>query len=156
MRLQRWLQGRAKLQADRTESRTKDADIQRELSRLDAGLAAMRSDIATMKSVGSPWPGRLATEISHAGELAIGQAMDNFARALRRPAVPVRGRAGGLARAKDAWRCSDGTFMRDAEKDALIKEHEIEEYERYAGGGRARAASAQRAADGTFLKRGTF
>jgi len=76
--------------------------------------------------------------------------MDNFARAIRKP-VSVRGRAGGLARSKEAWRYSDGTFMRDSEKYAAMEEHQLEEYERYAAGGRARAARAHRASDGTFL-----
>jgi len=84
-----------------------------------------------------------------AAEAAIGQAIENFARALHRPA-PVRGRAGGLPRAREAWRCADGTFMADCDKEAVIAEHEIEEYERYAAGGRARAAGAVRRTDGTF------
>jgi len=150
MKLQRWLQSRATLQAERTESSVKHADIQRELSRLEAELGAMRAELAALKSAtasASPWP-RLATEISSAAEAATSQGM--VAGELSRPA-PVRGRAGGLARARDAWRCSDGTFMPDYDKEAEIAEHEIEEYERYAAGGRARALRARRRADGTFL-----
>jgi hypothetical protein len=56
-------------------------------------------------------------------------------------------RAGGLARARIAWRYFDGTFMPESVKD----EARISEYERYATGGRARAARAKRATDGTFL-----
>jgi uncharacterized protein YpuA (DUF1002 family) len=54
-----------------------------------------------------------------------------------------RGRAGGLAGAKTAWRYSDGTFMPEAERTMAIEEFELAEYERYAAGGRARAASAK-------------
>jgi hypothetical protein len=67
------------------------------------------------------------------------------------PLAPVAVLAGGVARARDAWRYSDGTLMSDREKHAAIAEYEIEEYERYAAGGRARAARAHRARDGTFL-----
>ena len=176
MKLQRWLQGRAELQADRTESSTKDADIQRELKRFDAEFAAIRAEIAALKSVNSPGFGRLAKEVPGAPEAAVGEAMggrasdrtlttpavppmrwDNFARVVR-TAAPVRGRAGGLAQARDAWRYSDGTFMSSGEREAAIAEQEIETYERYAAGGRARAARAARNTDGTFQtnKRGNL
>ena len=71
----------------------------------------------------------------------VGAAIERFAEALRAP-LP-RGRAGGLARAKTAWRYSDGTFMPEAERTMAIEEFELAEYERYAAGGRARAASAK-------------
>lgn len=58
-----------------------------------------------------------------------------------------RGKAGGLARSRDAWRYSDGTFMPESKKWEAYQEI----YERDAAGGRARAAKALRAADGTFL-----
>lgn len=78
----------------------------------------------------------------------LGVAMERFAQAMRAPLPPVpRGRAGGLARSKMAWRYLDGTFMPESEKEAAY----LEEYERYAAGGRARVARAQRARDGTFL-----
>jgi hypothetical protein len=81
--------------------------------------------------------------------LAIGGAMERFAEAMRAPLpVPPRGRAGGLARAKSAWRYFDGTFMPDSEKEVA----NVEEYERYALGGRARAATATRHPDGTFAR----
>ena len=74
--------------------------------------------------------------------------MERFAEAMRAPLpVPPRGRAGGLARAKTAWRYFDGTFMPESETEAAY----LEEYERYAKGGRARSATALRASDGTFL-----
>jgi len=77
---------------------------------------------------------------------------ENFERVLRSPTAPVvRGRAGGLSRAREAWRYSDGTFMPESDKEAVIEEYEREEYERYAAGGRARAANAKRAQDGSFL-----
>lgn len=74
----------------------------------------------------------------------IGDAVEKFAQAMRAP-VP-RGRAGGLARARSAWRYFDGTFVPESEK---LEAYRLE-YERYASGGRARAASAYRLADGTF------
>jgi hypothetical protein len=58
-----------------------------------------------------------------------------------------RGKAGGLARAKTAWRFFDGTFMPESEKWEAYRE----EYERHAKGGRARAARVHRARNGTFL-----
>lgn len=58
-----------------------------------------------------------------------------------------RGRAGGIGRARTAWRYFDGTFMPESAKDEALRE----EYERFAAGGRARAARARRALDGTFL-----
>jgi hypothetical protein len=65
--------------------------------------------------------------------------------------LPRRGHAGGLARARSAWRYLDGTFMPESEKEAAY----LPEYERYAADGRARAARARRSPDGTFLMRQT-
>ena len=81
----------------------------------------------------------------------LGVAMERFAQAMRAP-LPVvqRGRAGGLARAKTAWRYFDGTFMPESEKAEAYRE----EHERYAAGGRARARCALRNWDGTFLSKG--
>jgi hypothetical protein len=62
------------------------------------------------------------------------------------PRSSPRGRAGGLARARTAWRYVDGTFMPESEKTEAYRA----EYERYAAGGRARARSARRYRDGTF------
>jgi hypothetical protein len=56
-------------------------------------------------------------------------------------------RAGGLARARSAWRHFDGTFMPESAKI----EAQIAEYDRYVAGRRARAARAARSRDGTFL-----
>jgi hypothetical protein len=84
--------------------------------------------------------------------LVIGAAIERFAAAMRAPLPPPpRGRAGGFARARYAWRYSDGTFMPEAERLAAIEEFETAEYERYAAGGRARAASAARDEDGRFI-----
>jgi hypothetical protein len=63
-----------------------------------------------------------------------------------------RGRAGGLARARTAWRYLDGTFMPEAERAVAIEELELADYERYAAGGRARARTARRSEDGTFAR----
>jgi hypothetical protein len=79
--------------------------------------------------------------------ITIGAAIERFAEAMRAPLPPSpRGRAGGLAWARSAWRYFDGTFMPDSEKEAA----HFAEYERYAAGGRARANAAQRNTDGTF------
>ena len=89
----------------------------------------------------------LAAQIVGAAQIApvIGEAIERFAQAMRVPSP--RGRAGGLARARTAWRYLDGTFMPESAK----LEARIAEYERYAAGGRKRAAAAQRAVDGPFL-----
>jgi MTH538 TIR-like domain (DUF1863) len=73
--------------------------------------------------------------------------MERLAQAMRAPLQPPpRGRAGGVARAKTAWRYLDGTFMPESEKEAAS----LDECERYAAGGRARARSAVRASDGNL------
>jgi hypothetical protein len=71
-------------------------------------------------------------------------AIDKSCRGMVAP-LP-RGKAGGLARARQAWRYFDGTFMAECEKLQAYRE----EYERYAAGGRVRAATAKRNPDGTF------
>lgn len=90
----------------------------------------------------------LTAQIVGAAQIApvIGGAVEKFAQAMRTP-IP-RGRAGGLARARSAWRYFDGKFMPESEKlEAYRLEHE-----RFAAGGRARATSARRDRDGTFLR----
>ena len=88
----------------------------------------------------------LSAQIVGAAQIAplIGEAVEQFAQAMRAPSP--RGRAGGVARARSAWRYFDSTFMAESEK---LEGHRLE-YERYAAGGRARAATAQRLTDGTF------
>ena len=78
---------------------------------------------------------RTVEEVSHAAEsaLAVGTALEAFARAMR--ARPMRGRAGGLARARSAWRYADGAFAANSERDEAIEEFECAEYERCAAGG---------------------
>ena len=94
---------------------------------------------------------RLLAGIHDAGEAALllGAAFENFAANLRAPGK--RGWAGGIARARLAWRYSDGAFMPNDEAKQLREEFELEEYEHHAAGGRARASRARRAADGRFL-----
>ena len=89
----------------------------------------------------------LAAQISNAGTIGpmIGEAIERFSASMRAPIR--RGRAGGLARARTAWRFFDGTFMPESEKLEVFRL----EYERYAAGGRARARSAHRDQNGTFL-----
>jgi hypothetical protein len=95
--------------------------------------------------------GRMASAISEAAELAMRQGLPAalaIAKGLRAVVANLPpGKAGGLARARQAWRYSDGTFMPESEKFAAYRE----EYERHAAGGRARAKVAARATDGTFL-----
>jgi len=93
----------------------------------------------------------LLAGICDAGEAALllGAALENFAANLR--VSGKRGRAGGIARARFAWRYSDGAFMPNEEAERLLEEFELEEYEHHAAGGRARASRARRAADGSFL-----
>jgi hypothetical protein len=91
----------------------------------------------------------VAIQLSVQSGLRSAQAIETGLRAVVAP-LP-RGVAGGLARTKNAWRYSNGTFMSDAERAAAIEEFEVAEYERYAAGGRARAAKAKRSQTGTFL-----
>lgn len=86
-------------------------------------------------------------QITNAAQAApiVGEGLERFAQAMRAP-LP-RGRSGGLARARTAWRYFDGTFMPDSEKFEFYRE----EYQRYATGGRARAASALRGPNGRFV-----
>jgi hypothetical protein len=89
----------------------------------------------------------VTSEIGSAERVAgiIGDAIHKFAAVMRSP-MP-RGRAGGIARVKNAWRRCDGKFLPDSGKaDAYFAE-----YERYAAGGRAIVTRAMRAPDGTFL-----
>jgi hypothetical protein len=75
----------------------------------------------------------------------IGTAFEAFAQAMRAPSP--HGRAGGIARARTAWRYFDGTFMPESEKFEAYRL----DYERYAAGGRARAMRAARRPDGKFM-----
>lgn len=88
----------------------------------------------------------LAAQIVGAAQFApvIGAAVENFAQAMRAPAP--RGRAGGLARARGAWRYFDGTFMSESEKLEAYRQ----DYERFAAGGRARARFGGRDSRGRF------
>ena len=104
---------------------------------------------AQAASARAPLPQPIAPEIRVTPEqpdtaAMIGGAIARFAEAMR--ATLPRGRAGGLARARTAWRYFDGTFMPESEKGAAY----LEEYERYAIGGRTRASHARRNPDGTF------
>jgi hypothetical protein len=95
--------------------------------------------------------GHLFEELHAATELAIREgveAAEAVAMGLRAMAAPLRrGKAGGLARARTAWRFLDGTFMPESKKLEAC----LEAYERQAAGGRARAATAQRSTDGRFI-----
>jgi hypothetical protein len=95
--------------------------------------------------------GRMLSAIHEAADLAVrlgvpaALALGEGLRAVVAPLPP--GKAVGLARARRAWRYSDGTFMAESEKFEAYRQ----EYESHAAGGRVRAATAERAADGTFL-----
>jgi hypothetical protein len=119
------------------------SDVFERIQRNEAEDAALRAQIEGERQLRF-----LAAEIVGAAKAApvIAEAIEHFAQAMRAP-LP-RGRAGGLARARSAWRYFDGTFMPESEKLAAFRE----EYRRFASGGRARAAQATRNADGTFAK----
>jgi hypothetical protein len=68
-------------------------------------------------------------------------------RAITPPAPVPRSRAGGLARARNAIRAPDGTFLGAVAIAAVLDDIR----EARARGGRARARTARRAIDGTFL-----
>jgi hypothetical protein len=82
----------------------------------------------------------------------IGAAIERFAQSMRSP-LP-RGRAGGLARARQAAvfqeRWPDGRYMSRWESEEFDRQIAERNYMRYAAGGFARAASAARFLDGTF------
>jgi hypothetical protein len=121
------------------------SDLSARVQRLESEHAAMRARLEGERQLRV-----LTAHIAAAAQAApaIGAAIERFAEAMRAPVpVPPRGHSGGLARAKSAWRYSDGTFMPESEKSAAY----LEGYERYAAGGRARAARALRGRDGTFL-----
>ena len=111
------------------------------VQRLEDGQAEMRSRLEAERQIRV-----LTANIAAAAQVAptFGAAIERFAEAMRAP-LP-RGRAGGLARARTAWRYFDGTFMPESEKEAAY----LEEYERYAAGGRARAVLGVRDARGRF------
>jgi hypothetical protein len=122
------------------------SDLSARVQRLEHEQAILRSRLEGERQLRI-----LTAQIAAAAQVApvVGAAIERFAEAMRAP-LP-RGRAGGLARAKAAWRYSDGTFMPETERTMAIEEFELAEYERYAAGGRARAASAVRNEDGKFI-----
>jgi hypothetical protein len=124
----------------------------------------LAADLAELQSTILPRLQRVELDLIHAkldrffAELHIAiqlrarqglEAAEAVERGFRAMLAPLpRGSAGGLARARTAWRYLDGTFMPESEKEAAY----LEEYERYAKGDRARSATAIRASDGTFLR----
>jgi hypothetical protein len=118
------------------------SDLLARIQRIEAEQAALRAEIESDRQLRF-----LAAEMVGAAQAApvIGNAIENFAQAMRAP-LP-RGRSGGLARARQAWRYFDGTFMPESEKLEAYRE----DYERSAAGGRARVAGANRGLDGRFL-----
>jgi hypothetical protein len=130
---------------NRSERRTLDrttSDLLERIQRLEREQAELRARLEGERQLRI-----LAAQIVGAAQVApvIGEAVEKFAQAMRAP-LP-RGRAGGVARARTAWRYFDGTFMPESEKLEAFKS----DYERYAAGGRARAASAVRDEIGRFL-----
>lgn len=121
------------------------SDLTARVHRLETEHAALRTRLQ-----GEHQLRLLTANVVAAAQAApvIGAAIERFAQAMR--ASLPKGRVGGLARAKTAWRYADGTFLSDSDRTQAIEELEFEKYERYAAGGRARANSASRFADGTF------
>ena len=95
---------------------------------------------------------RLLSVIHEVAHLQIKQgvpAARAIAQGLQAAMVPLpRGVAGGLARAKYAWRYDDGTWMSYDDEQRIM----LEQHERMSRGGRARAKGAKRAPDGTFVR----
>lgn len=94
--------------------------------------------------------GRFFSELDLAIRLAVAEgceAASALESGLRASVAPLaRGKAGGFARARQAWRCADGTFVPESEKWRARRD----EYESHAAGGRKRAAQAVRGRDGRF------
>jgi hypothetical protein len=127
MKLQRWFRDVTRSPASTVGSSVKEADIQREFDHMRGRSRPCARNSASI------CPERVAAKRSQADETEPAQTSENFAVAPeRRPATPARGRPGGLARAREAWRYSDGTFMSENEKEFMTEEYELLEYERYA------------------------
>jgi hypothetical protein len=135
--------------------RGSDRRLQEQVQQLARELFRLRSDMNTrVQQVEAECARiglqRVLREIHKTAELAVQRGIP-AARAiesgLRAAVAPLpRGRAGGLARARSAWRYRDGTFMPESERFEAYRE----ERERHAVGGRARAKRAARYVDGTF------
>ncbi len=127
-------------------------------------LSDLRDRVQQLESDGAALRERLAGEaalrtfsaqmvVAAQSALAIGFAIEAFARAMR---VPLRrGRAGGPARARQASRFRerwlDGRFMAHEDRAQINDDCARVEYMRYAAGGIARATNARRQANGTFM-----
>jgi hypothetical protein len=112
------------------------------IQRTEAEQAALRAQIAGERQLRF-----LMAEIAGAAQPApvIGNAVENFAQAMRAPRA--HGRAGSLARARSAWRYSDGTFMPNSEK----RQSNLRNYEIRKRWPRARRTSLS-VRDGTFAR----
>ncbi len=131
----------------RSDLKTTDArtgDIIERIQRLEAEQAALRAQTEGERQLRF-----LAVELVGAAQATpiIGSALEKFAQATRQPLT--RGRTGGLARARSAWRYFERTFMPESGKVQAYRRG----YERHASGGRARAATTARNADGSFASR---
>src|SRR5215469_11442692 len=95
-----------------TSSDVLASDIIARLQRLEREQTHLRAQVEGDRRLRN-----LAAGISEAAQAiqAIGLSINRFGAAMRRP-IP-RGRVGGLARARTAWRYSDGTFMPESVKD---------------------------------------
>jgi len=109
------------------------SDLLDRIQRIEAEQSALRAEIEGERQLRF-----LTAEIVGAAQAApvIGNAIENFAKAMRTPSP--RGRPGGLARASNAWRYFDGTFMPESEKIEAARNY----HERFAVGGRARRSRA--------------
>jgi hypothetical protein len=126
---------------DRRKSEHATSDLLERIQRLEREQTELRARLE-----GEHRLRILTAQIVGAAQVApvIGAAVEGFAQSMR-ASIP-RGRAGGLGRARTAWRYFDGTFMAESRKAAAF----AEEYERYAAGGRKRAATANRRENGRF------
>lgn len=141
-----------RIRSTRLELLSQLSELRERLQRLESESAALRERLAGEAALRA-----FSTQIVMAAQLAsaVGLAIEAFAGAMRVPLI--RGRAGGLARARQALlfneRWLNGHFMAHQEREQMDDEIARAEYMRYAAGGLARAATAVRASDGTFLPR---
>jgi hypothetical protein len=108
------------------ESQPSTSELAARVQRLEVQLAQARAEINEMRQDLGP-----RREVS--------------------PAVRERARLGGLARAADAARYSDGTFMSGETVAKLFEQQGEMLYERHARGGRARAYCARRDDRGRYI-----
>lgn len=116
-----------------------------EVQHLREQLAPAMAEVATVQLHRM---GKAIHDVAHLqihAQLPAAKAIADSLQSVMKP-LPY-GVAGGRARARQAWRYDDGTFMSYGDEEQI----QLEARERMARGGRARARGARRTADGRFL-----